>query len=45
MIADMDGTLADVRSIRYLVMEKPKNFDKFHAASEFVPAPAGARFR
>lgn len=49
-LADMDGTLANVSSIRFHVdgthtkkqangRVKPiKNFDKFHAASEFVPA-------
>lgn len=42
VIADMDGTLADVRSIRHFVASKPKNFDAFHAASEFVPANAQA---
>lgn len=38
VIADMDGTLADVRGIRHFVAAKPKDFDAFHAASEFVPA-------
>lgn len=38
VIADMDGTLADVRSIRHFVTSRPKDFDAFHAASEFVPA-------
>jgi len=37
VIVDMDGTLADVRSIRHHVITKPKDFDAFHAASEFVP--------
>lgn len=38
VIADMDGTLADVRGIRHYVAAKPKNFDAFHAASAHVPA-------
>lgn len=38
VIADVDGTLADVRSIRHHVAAKPKNFDAFHAASAHVPA-------
>lgn len=42
VIADMDGTLADVSGIRHFVASKPKNFDAFHAASEFVPANAQA---
>ena len=37
VIVDVDGTLADVRHIRHHVASKPKNFDAFHAASEFVP--------
>jgi hypothetical protein len=37
VIADVDGTLADVRSIRHHVMAKPKDFDAFHAASAHVP--------
>jgi hypothetical protein len=50
VLADMDGTLANVSSVRFHVdgsVTKPKasggvkvikNFDAFHAASEFVPA-------
>jgi hypothetical protein len=38
VIVDVDGTLADVRSIRHHVASKPKNFDAFHAASAHVPA-------
>lgn len=50
VIADMDGTLADVSSVRFHVdgsqtktqangrVKAIKNFDAFHAASEFVPA-------
>jgi hypothetical protein len=38
VIADVDGTLADVRSIRHHVAQKPKDFDAFHAASAHVPA-------
>lgn len=38
VIADMDGTLANVSGIRHHVVSRPKNFDAFHAASEFVPA-------
>lgn len=49
-IVDMDGTLANVSSIRFHVdgsrtytqangrVRPVKNFDAFHAASEFVPA-------
>jgi phosphoglycolate phosphatase-like HAD superfamily hydrolase len=37
-IFDMDGTLADVRSIRHHVLTKPKDFDAFHAESVNVPA-------
>lgn len=37
VIADVDGTLADVRGIRHHVMQKPKDFDAFHAASAHVP--------
>jgi FMN phosphatase YigB (HAD superfamily) len=37
-IIDVDGTLADVREIRHLVMGRVKNFDKFHAESVNVPA-------
>lgn len=38
VIADVDGTLADVRSIRHHVAAKPKDFDAFHRASAHVPA-------
>lgn len=37
VIADVDGTLADVRGIRHHVAHKPKDFDAFHAASAHVP--------
>lgn len=39
-IFDMDGTLCDVRSIRYIVTDNPKhrNFHKFHNASIDCPA-------
>lgn len=37
-IFDVDGTLADVRSIRHNVLSKPKNFEAFHEASVNVPA-------
>lgn len=36
-IFDMDGTLADVSSIRHHVTGPVKNFDAFHAASVDVP--------
>lgn len=42
VIADIDGTLADVRGIRHHVLTKPKNFDAFHAASAHVSANAQA---
>ena len=42
VIADVDGTLADVRGIRHHVLTRPKNFDAFHAASAHVPANAQA---
>jgi hypothetical protein len=38
VLVDVDGTLADVRSIRHHVAQKPKDFDAFHAASAHVPA-------
>lgn len=38
VIADVDGTLANVSSIRHHVTQRPKNFDAFHAASAHVPA-------
>lgn len=36
-IFDVDGTLADVRSIRHHVLHEPKNFDAFHEQSINVP--------
>jgi phosphoglycolate phosphatase-like HAD superfamily hydrolase len=44
VIFDVDGTLCDVRSIRFHVdpnvigFSGKKNFDRFHAASEWAPA-------
>lgn len=40
VIVDMDGTLANVSTIRHLVdgINSKKDFNAFHAASEFVPA-------
>lgn len=39
-IVDMDGTLANVSSIRHLVdgIKTKKDFNAFHRASEFVPS-------
>lgn len=39
-IVDMDGTMADVSTIRHLVdgINSKKDFHAFHRASEFVPA-------
>jgi len=37
IIVDMDGTLADVRSIRHHVRARPKDFDSFHMESANVP--------
>lgn len=37
VLIDCDGTLADVRSIRHYVAQRPKAFDKFHAESVNVP--------
>lgn len=37
-IFDIDGTLADVREFRHYVLNKPKNFDKFHEHSIYAPA-------
>jgi phosphoserine phosphatase len=39
-LVDMDGTMADVSSIRHLVdgLKTKKDFHAFHTASEFVPA-------
>ena len=38
VIIDVDGTLADVASIRHYVLDDPRNrnFHKFHGASAFV---------
>lgn len=36
-IFDMDGTLANVSSIRHFVRNKPKDFNRFHAESVNVP--------
>lgn len=38
IIVDVDGTVANVDSIRHHVRAKPKNFDAFHAESVNVPA-------
>lgn len=37
IILDMDGTLADVSSIRHYVRARPKDFDSFHEESVNVP--------
>jgi hypothetical protein len=37
VIADIDGTLCDVRTIRHHVLTKPKNFDAFHAEALHCP--------
>ena len=37
VIFDVDGTLADVATIRHYVAGENKNFEKFHAAASFVP--------
>lgn len=37
IIVDMDGTLADVSSIRHYVTGERKDFRSFHEASRFVP--------
>ena len=37
IIVDMDGTLADVSSIRHHVRHPARDFDAFHAASVDVP--------
>jgi hypothetical protein len=37
VIFDVDGTLADVASIRHYVEGPTKNFNKFHAAASLVP--------
>lgn len=36
-IFDMDGTLANVTSIRHFVRVRPKDFSKFHSESVNVP--------
>ncbi len=36
-IFDMDGTLANVSSIRHFVRVRPKDFNKFHSESVNVP--------
>lgn len=38
VIVDVDGTLVDVTSIRHYVLNKQKNFDKFHQESVNCPA-------
>ena len=44
-IVDLDGTLVDVTSIRYLVEGEKKNFNKFHESSAGCPAnPTVAEF-
>jgi FMN phosphatase YigB (HAD superfamily) len=44
-IVDLDGTLVDVTSIRYLVEGDKKNFNKFHESSAGCPAnPKVAEF-
>ncbi len=40
VIIDVDGTLADVSSIRHHVLTRPKNFNAFHAESVSVPPNA-----
>lgn len=42
VLLDMDGTLADVSSIRHHVLSRPKDFDAFHAASVDVPPNTAA---
>lgn len=37
VIFDMDGTLVDVSSVRHFVMDKPKDFDAFHAGTAGCP--------
>ncbi len=36
-IFDMDGTLANVSSIRHFVRNRPKDFDRFHSESVNMP--------
>ena len=40
IIVDLDGTLADVSSIRHYVAGAKKDFRSFHLASRFVPPRA-----
>ena len=42
IILDVDGTLADVSSIRHFVAQHPKDFDSFHGESVNVPPHARA---
>lgn len=37
-IADVDGSLCNVSSVRHHVLQEPKDFDAFHAASIDCPA-------
>lgn len=37
VIVDVDGTLVDVTSVRHHVLERPKDFDAFHAGAEQCP--------
>lgn len=37
VIVDVDGTLVDVTSVRHHVLERPKDFDAFHAGAETCP--------
>lgn len=37
IIVDVDGTLADVTSIRHHVLNRPKNFEAFHSEAVHVP--------
>lgn len=37
VIVDVDGTLVDVTSVRHHVLNRPKNFDAFHAGAEHCP--------
>lgn len=38
LIVDMDGTLADVTSVRHHVLNRPKDFTAFHAGALNCPA-------
>ena len=40
VIFDVDGTLADVTSIRHHVLQRRKDFDAFHSLSVNVPPHA-----